>query len=89
MHTYNECIMSLKEISSLNGHKGIHHREEYKHMHMIAEQKPIAAMVDKCTTVVANQIVSSGSIIVDSSNGASRMNKTSSSRKLIRWNILS
>ena len=31
--------------------------------------------------MVANQIVSSGSIAVDSSNGVSRMNKTSSSKR--------
>jgi hypothetical protein len=38
-------------------------------------------MVDKCTTMVANQIVSSGSFIVNSRNGVSRMNMTSSSKK--------
>ena len=48
---------------------------------MMAEQQPITVMVDKCTTMVANQIVSSESIAVDSSNGVSRMNKTSSSEK--------
>jgi hypothetical protein len=50
-------------------------------MHMMAEQQPIAAMVDKCTTMVAIKIVSSGSITVDSRNVVSRMNKTSSSEK--------
>ncbi|CAD6272651.1 unnamed protein product [Miscanthus lutarioriparius] len=79
VHTSNECGKSFKEISSLNGHKRIHRREE--HMRMMAEQQPITVMVDKCTTMVANQIVSSGSIAVDSSNGVSRMNKTSSSKR--------
>jgi hypothetical protein len=48
---------------------------------MMVKQQPIVAMVDKCTTMVAKQIVSSGSITVDSSNGVSRMYKTSSSEK--------
>ena len=58
-------------------------------MRMMVEQQHVAVMVDKCTTMVANQIVSSGSITVDNSNGVSTMNKTCSSEKLIRWNILS
>ena len=50
-------------------------------MRMMAEQQPIVAMVDKYTTMVANRIVSLGSITVDSSNGVARVNKTSSSKK--------
>ena len=50
-------------------------------MRMMVEQQHVAVMVDKCTTMVANQIVSLGSITVDNSNGVARVNKTSSSKK--------
>jgi hypothetical protein len=39
--------------------------------------------------LVVNQIVSSGSIVVDSSNGVSRIRLVIPMKKLIRWNILS
>ena len=65
VHTCNECGKSVNKIRSLNGHKGIHWWEEYKHMRMMVEQRPIDAMVHKCA-MVANQIVSSGSFPVDS-----------------------
>jgi hypothetical protein len=45
VHTCNECGKSFNEISSLNGNKGIHRREEYKHSIMMAEQQPVIAMV--------------------------------------------
>lgn len=41
------------------------------------ETTTITVMLDKCTTMVANQIISLGSTTVDSSNGVSKMNKTS------------
>jgi len=51
-------------------------RSIIKQMCMMAEKQPIAMMANKCTTMVANQNASSGSIMVDSYNGVSRMNKT-------------
>jgi hypothetical protein len=39
-------------------------------------------MVEKCTTMLANQIVSSESITVDSRNVVSRTNKNSCSKKV-------
>jgi len=41
VHTCNECGKSFKEMISLHGHKGVHRREEKKHMRMMmAEQQP-------------------------------------------------
>jgi hypothetical protein len=84
VHTCNECGKSFNEINSLNGHKGIHW-QEYKHMCMMTEQQHVTVMVDKCTTMVADQIVSSGSITVDSSNGVPRIIRLVPLKKLIRW----